>query len=95
MRGARQRVFGIRWEIYGILMAGVHLLRHTFCSHLATKGAPALKTVEISWKRTRLDREVIDSPELSGAGYGDRTRLAGLGSQNITTMLSPPADRFA
>ena len=24
-----------------------------------------------------------------GAGYGDRTRLAGLGSQSITTMLSP------
>ena len=26
-----------------------------------------------------------------GAGYGDRTRLTGLGSQDITTMLSPPA----
>jgi integrase len=26
-----------------------------------------------------------------GAGYGDRTRLAGLGSQSITTMLSPRA----
>ena len=26
-----------------------------------------------------------------GAGYGNRTRLAGLGSQNITTMLSPHA----
>jgi len=25
------------------------------------------------------------------AGYGDRTRLTGLGSQDITTMLSPPA----
>jgi hypothetical protein len=25
-----------------------------------------------------------------GAGYGDRTRLTGLGSQDITTMLSPP-----
>ena len=24
-----------------------------------------------------------------GAGYGDRTRLTGLGSQDITTMLSP------
>jgi hypothetical protein len=23
------------------------------------------------------------------AGYGDRTRLTGLGSQGITTMLSP------
>jgi len=27
--------------------------------------------------------------EKSGAGYGNRTRLAGLGSQSITTMLSP------
>src|SRR5712692_5875302 len=26
-----------------------------------------------------------------GAGYGDRTRLTGLGSQSITTMLSPLA----
>ena len=25
----------------------------------------------------------------AGAGYGNRTRLAGLGSQSITTMLSP------
>src|SRR5215210_4177992 len=27
--------------------------------------------------------------KLSGAGYGNRTRLAGLGSQSITTMLTP------
>ena len=26
---------------------------------------------------------------IDGAGYGDRTRLTGLGSQDITTMLSP------
>lgn len=26
---------------------------------------------------------------MCGAGYGDRTRLTGLGSQSITTMLSP------
>ena len=29
---------------------------------------------------------------VSGAGYGDRTRLTGLGSQGITTMLSPRAN---
>src|SRR5262245_43354892 len=30
------------------------------------------------------------SPQIKyGAGYGDRTRLTGLGSQDITTMLSP------
>src|SRR5262249_18641606 len=28
---------------------------------------------------------------VNGAGYGDRTRLTGLGSQGITTMLSPLA----
>ena len=28
------------------------------------------------------------------AGYGDRTRLAGLGSQSITTMLSPLEGRY-
>ena len=27
--------------------------------------------------------------EFDGAGYGNRTRLAGLGSQSITTMLTP------
>src|SRR4051812_39681968 len=30
--------------------------------------------------------------KIGGAGYGNRTRLTGLGSQDITTMLSPPAD---
>ena len=29
-----------------------------------------------------------------GAGYGNRTRLAGLGSQNITTMLTPRLMEF-
>src|SRR5688572_2256954 len=29
-----------------------------------------------------------------GAGYGNRTRLAGLGSQNITTMLTPRRGRI-
>ena len=30
---------------------------------------------------------------VGGAGYGNRTRLAGLGSQSITTMLSPHGAR--
>ncbi len=37
------------------------------------------------------------SPEMrakGGAGYGDRTRLTGLGSQDITTMLSPHSGTF-
>ena len=29
--------------------------------------------------------------DFGGAGYGNRTRLTGLGSQDITTMLSPLA----
>jgi hypothetical protein len=30
-----------------------------------------------------------EAPRKRKAGYGDRTRLTGLGSQGITTMLSP------
>src|SRR5262245_44237318 len=33
--------------------------------------------------------QVVEWEETNGAGYGDRTRLTGLGSQGITTMLSP------
>ena len=152
VRGA-QRVAGIE--------QGVHILRHTFCSHLAMKGAPAraiqelaghadlsttqrymhlspaatedairlldgrqsdhgaaeaghhrsdhgperfakatavkkpdstAATAAIGGKVWRHSGHGHPSPEMrakGGAGYGDRTRLAGLGSQNITTMLSP------
>ena len=37
-------------------------------------------------------RNSLNVNVVSGAGYGNRTRLAGLGSQNITTMLSPQSD---
>ena len=40
IRGA-QRVAGLR-------QAGVHILRHTFCSHLAMKGAPARAIQELA-----------------------------------------------
>jgi integrase len=33
---------------------GVHILRHTFCSHLAMKGAPARPSR--SWRATRISR---------------------------------------
>ena len=36
-----------------------------------------------------LHRKFTPDCKIGGAGYGDRTRLAGLGSQSITTMLSP------
>src|SRR5437763_696923 len=39
----------------------------------------------------RDERKHLRGKKLSGAGYGDRTRLTGLGSQGITTMLSPRA----
>ena len=39
-----------------------------------------------------LELQNAEREEVSGAGYGDRTRLTGLGSQDITTMLSPPAE---
>ena len=110
---------------------GVHILRHTFCSHLAMKGATSkqiqalaghesLSTTEgymhlapgqaelaialLNPRRRGRRREQRASNSLSldsvsccsrmglgGAGYGNRTRLTGLGSQDITTMLSPLA----
>ena len=85
---------------------GVHILRHTFCSHLAMKGAPRgpsrSSPVDTGG---RVDRAMRSAAALKrygattsrdhgrakgGAGYGNRTRLTGLGSQDITTMLSPP-----
>ena len=33
----------------GLKRGGVHTLRHTFCSHLAMKGAPARAIQELAW----------------------------------------------
>ena len=62
---------------------------------------------ELGWLATRSSRNCLRQPTFAllrygghpspesrakgGAGYGDRTRLTGLGSQDITTMLSPHA----
>jgi site-specific recombinase XerD len=35
-------------RVAGLLHAGVHVLRHTFCSHLAMKGAPARAIQELA-----------------------------------------------
>ena len=40
----------------------------------------------------RGERRKLIEGRVSGAGYGDRTRLTGLGSQDITTMLSPQTE---
>src|SRR4029078_8205841 len=53
--------------------------------------ASTRKSLETFWTRERLQTEVNAREGFSGAGYGDRTRLTGLGSQDITTMLSPHA----
>lgn len=35
-------------RVAGLQQAGVHVLRHTFCSHLAMKGAPARAIQELT-----------------------------------------------
>src|SRR5580704_12875135 len=35
-------------RVAGLPQAGVHVLRHTFCSHLAMKGAPARAIQELA-----------------------------------------------
>jgi len=35
-------------RVAGLPQAGVHILRHTFCSHLAMKGAPARAVQELA-----------------------------------------------
>jgi hypothetical protein len=53
--------------------------------------ARAIQDLAGDWRRAESLQEVLQQQEVSGAGYGDRTRLTGLGSQDITTMLSPPS----
>jgi hypothetical protein len=45
--------------------------------------------LETFWTRDPRDREVIEAEEVGGAGYGDRTRVRGLGSLCTTIVLSP------
>jgi integrase len=49
-----QVIKGIRGaqRVAGLPQAGVHLLRHSFCSHLAMKGAPARAIQELAATRT-------------------------------------------
>jgi integrase len=55
---AAQRVAGID--------QGVHILRHTFCSHLAMKGAPARAIQEAGGPRGPVDNAALHAPESCG-----------------------------
>jgi hypothetical protein len=54
-----------------------------------TTGPNSPKQMETFWTLEGPRPDVLGREEFNGAGYGDRTRLTGLGSQDITTMLSP------
>src|SRR5258708_39402743 len=53
-----------------------------------------LSAIRSAHNRKPASAKLIDAEDVSGAGYGDRTRLTGLGSQDITTMLSPRCRYF-
>ena len=46
---------------------GVHILRHTFCSHLAMRGAPARAIQELAGHRGSDDDAALHAPESGGA----------------------------
>ena len=46
---------------------GVHILRHTFCSHLAMRGAPARAIQELAGHRGSDDDAALHAPEPGGA----------------------------
>ena len=52
-------------------------------------GSNPRTNLETFWTLAGRDRKCFLREEFDQAGYGDRTRLTGLGSQGITTMLSP------
>jgi len=62
IRGA-QRIAGIE--------QGVHILRHTFCSHLAMKGAPARAIQELAGPRGSVDDAALHAPESGSNGRRD------------------------
>src|SRR5262245_56941515 len=59
------------------------------CSMDDTPAYKWRQILETFWRREGPPTELRVKKGFSGAGYGDRTRLTGLGSQGITTMLSP------
>ena len=66
IRGA-QRLAGLR-------QSGVHLLRHTFCSHLAMKSAPARAIQELAdWPRGLVDDATLHASQPRGDPVVGRT----------------------
>ena len=51
---------------------GVHVLRHTFCSHLAMRGAPARAIQELAGHTGSRDDAAVHAPESGGAGRAIR-----------------------
>src|SRR5262249_17316969 len=52
-------------------------------------GLEGAEFLEIFWTRDRRPMQIFERKGLSGAGYGDRTRVRGLGSLCTTIVLSP------
>ena len=77
----------VRWAARraGLERQGVHILRHTFCSHLAMRGAPARAIQELAGHQDLSTTQrymhlspaaiesairLLDQPQ-TGAGFGD------------------------
>jgi integrase len=59
---------------------GVHILRHTFCSHLAMRGAPARAIQELAGHQDLGTTQRYMHPEPGGARRGDS--IVGDGDRN-------------
>src|SRR5499427_10271246 len=59
------------------------------CSTNVRPASNSRKNLEIFWTRERSPTEVDAREGFNGAGYGDRTRVRGLGSLCTTIVLSP------
>ena len=62
--------------------------------HYDYDGAELAEQMETFWTLEGSRLEVLAREEFSGAGYGDRTRVRGLGSLCTTIVLSPHRNRM-
>jgi hypothetical protein len=63
LRQRHRRVSELTVACVAGIEQGVHILRHTFCSHLAMKGAPARAIQELGRTRGSLDDAALHPPE--------------------------------